>query len=89
MSSVPLSPILEATAWWSNMYYIARSPSNKLLVVQDDEGNPTQQMFHLVDLGYTLYSVTPQGGGTFLLTPQQLIEAVTEPRTVGGDFVDA
>ena len=89
MSSVPLSPILEATAWWSNMYYIARSPSNKLLAVQDEEGEPTQEMYHLVDLGYTLYSVTPQGGGTFLLTPQQVVNPVTEQRLVGGTFTDA
>lgn len=89
MSSVPLSPILEATAWWSNMYYIARSPSNKLLTVQDEEGQPTQRMFDLVNSGFTLYSVTPQGNGTFLLTPQQVVNPVTEQKLVGGTFTDA
>ena len=89
MCSVPLSPTLEPLDSSTNMYYIARSPSNKLIVLRDEDGQPTQEMYSAVDRGFTLYSVTPQGNGTFLLTPQQLVNAVTEPRVIGGEFTDA
>lgn len=90
MSSVPLSPILEATAWWSNMFYIARSPANnKLLVIQSPDGSLDEQGIRLVNEGFTLYSVNPQGDGTFLLVPQQVTNIVTEQRVVGGELIDA
>lgn len=71
-------------------YYIARSPSNKLVAIQDEDGQPTQEMYRYINKGFTLYRVSPAGGGAFTLTPLRVAQGTEafEQTLVGGTLED-
>ena len=69
-------------------WYIARAANNNVKSVQDEEGQPTAEMYRLIDLGYTLYSINSNGDGTFTLVPQRIATPVTESRLIGGTLED-
>jgi hypothetical protein len=50
--------------------YIARDENNVLTVTNDNEAK--KQLLALATAGYTIYSITPVGDGSFVLTPQVL-----------------
>lgn len=68
--------------------YIARSSSNKLVVTEDSEdGTPSPDMIRFYNNGFTLYRVSPQGGGAFLLTPQRAQVGSEVTATIVTDLV--
>lgn len=71
-------------------WYVARSPTNKIASVNDNEG--LDDIYRYIDLGYTIYRIEPAAvPGQFTLIPQQLNPAsiVTDSVTVGGTLEDS
>ena len=70
--------------------YIARAPSNDIEALRTDGDELSPAILRRLTQGWTLYSVTPAGGGSFTLTPQRVVQgtAVTEPRLISAQLED-
>ena len=71
------------------MMYLARRGLNDFQAIPEEE-NQALRLVRLLNQGYTIYSVAPQGEGQILLTKQRPIPGsiIQEPRIVSADFED-
>jgi len=67
--------------------YITRDENNVLTVTNDNEAK--KQLLALAAAGHTVYSITPVGDGSFLLTPQVLVNPQYEQVLADGTFEPA
>jgi hypothetical protein len=67
--------------------YIARDENNVLTVTNDNEAK--KQLLALATAGYTIYSITPVGDGSFVLTPQVLSNEQYDQVLTDATFTDA
>ena len=58
---------------------LARNARNKILVVDDED---TSDIVRLHNKGFTFYTITPAGGGSFTLTPQRIASGTEVTQTV-------